>query len=189
MEGPSAPFQLCTRSDFQYTLWIQRSSCILLLSMKWRPLVLKLEVFSESSFSDDDIFAVYRGLDLGNPLFGRVDSGVPKILHMRDVYGRVDEEGKSKMACTQTQLLLMDAMIYSKDVAADSLKAIRRKLVPADNLKQSVANSLLLMDAIISSKDVAADSLKAIRRKLVLADNLKQSVVNSLLLMIKLVSS
>ncbi|KAI3776642.1 hypothetical protein L1987_46428 [Smallanthus sonchifolius] len=74
-------------------------------------------------------------------------------------------------------------------VAADCLKVIRRKLVPADNLKRSVAKSLLLMDAIICSKDVAADSLKAIRRKLVPADNLKQSVANSLLLMIKPVSS
>ncbi|KAI3807827.1 hypothetical protein L1987_23762 [Smallanthus sonchifolius] len=39
----------------------------------------------------------------------------------------------------------MDAIIRSKDVAADSVKAIRKKLIPADNLKQSVENSLLLM--------------------------------------------
>ncbi|KAI3732801.1 hypothetical protein L1987_64010 [Smallanthus sonchifolius] len=124
MEGPSAPFRLCTRSDFQCTLWIQ---------------------------SDDDIFAVYRGLDLGNPLFGRVDGGVPRILHMRDVYGRVDEEGKMQNDLYSTTLFTFycyncNTLKQScKDVAADSLKAIRRKLVPADNLKQSVANSLLLM--------------------------------------------
>ncbi|KAI3810867.1 hypothetical protein L1987_20490 [Smallanthus sonchifolius] len=61
-----------------------------------------------------------------------------------------------------------------KDVAADSLKEIRWKPVPADNLKH---------------KDVAADSLKEIRRKTVPADNLKQSDANLLLLKIKPVRS
>ncbi|KAI3795314.1 hypothetical protein L1987_37965 [Smallanthus sonchifolius] len=63
MEGPSGPFQWYIRSDFQCTPWIQ---------------------------SEDDVFVVYRGLDLGNPLFGRVDGGDLKVLHMRDVYGGVD---------------------------------------------------------------------------------------------------
>ncbi|KAI3811037.1 hypothetical protein L1987_20752 [Smallanthus sonchifolius] len=40
-------------------------------------------------------------------------------------------------------MLLIEAMICSKDVAADGLKAIRRNFVPADNLRQSVANPLL----------------------------------------------
>ncbi|KAI3784334.1 hypothetical protein L1987_43432 [Smallanthus sonchifolius] len=45
-----------------------------------------------------------------------------------------------------------DVNFYSgKDVAADNLKAIRRKPVPADNLKQSVANPLLLKIKPVSS--------------------------------------
>ncbi|KAI3825141.1 hypothetical protein L1987_06617 [Smallanthus sonchifolius] len=135
---PSVPSLLCTHSDFQCTLWIQRSSCRLLLSTKWWPLVLKLEVFAESGFRNGDVLAIYLGFNLGYPLFGRVDGRFPKILHVRNVNGWVDND---------------------KDVDADSLKAIRRKLVPAYNLKQSVAKCLLLMIKPVSSKrdEIAAD--------------------------------
>ncbi|KAI3819152.1 hypothetical protein L1987_12977 [Smallanthus sonchifolius] len=75
----------------------------------------------------------------------------------------------------------MDLIIRSKDVAADSLKEIRRKPIPL--------TLLLLTDLMVRSKDVAADSLKDIRRKPVPADNLKQSVANLLLLKIKPISS
>ncbi|KAI3744687.1 hypothetical protein L1987_57776 [Smallanthus sonchifolius] len=51
----------------------------------------------------------------------------------------------------------MDAMIRSKGVAADCLRAIRKKLVPADYLKRSVAKSLLLIIKHVSSKKDAAD--------------------------------
>ncbi|KAI3801993.1 hypothetical protein L1987_30113 [Smallanthus sonchifolius] len=81
-------------------------------------------MFSESSFRDGDIFALYHGFDLGSPMFGRVDSSVPEILHV------------------------------SKNVAADCLKAICRKLFPADNLRQSMASSLLLMIKHVSNKNV-----------------------------------
>ncbi|KAI3754771.1 hypothetical protein L1987_54562 [Smallanthus sonchifolius] len=43
---------------------------------------------------------------------------------------------------------------YEEVVAADRLKAIRRKLVPADNLKRSVAKALLLKSKSVSSEKV-----------------------------------
>ncbi|KAI3762573.1 hypothetical protein L1987_53005 [Smallanthus sonchifolius] len=59
---------------------------------------------------------------------------------------------QSYLYSTTHSLFTVTAVIHNsknvvriKYVAADCLKAIRRKLVPADNLKQSVANSLLLM--------------------------------------------
>ncbi|KAI3725449.1 hypothetical protein L1987_65237 [Smallanthus sonchifolius] len=124
-------------------------------------------MFSEGSFSDNDVFVVNHSLDLGNPLLGRVDGGAPKVFHMRDVYGGFDGWFMSTSAIVvgfggnedvfesqqQTQLLLTDAMVRNKDVATDCLKAIRKKRVPADNLKQSVANSLLLKIRSVSSKN------------------------------------
>ncbi|KAI3815778.1 hypothetical protein L1987_15460 [Smallanthus sonchifolius] len=48
-------------------------------------------------------------------------------------------------------------LLQLKGVAADCLKAIRRKIVHADDLKQSVAKSLLLIIKPVSSKKDAAD--------------------------------
>ncbi|KAI3797649.1 hypothetical protein L1987_32910 [Smallanthus sonchifolius] len=98
----------------------------------------------------------------GNPLFGRVDGSTPEILHMRDIYGRVCCK---VMVRGELIVRVIDVchccMIWreglkvgedlresdvglgrnlSKDVTADSLKEIRRKTVPADNLKKSAAN-------------------------------------------------
>ncbi|KAI3704159.1 hypothetical protein L1987_74374 [Smallanthus sonchifolius] len=116
-------------------------------------------MFSEGSFRDDDVLAVYLGFYLGNPLFGRVDDSIPEILHMRDIYGRGRFEGLrvegfecgGDLRESDVGLDCNTPRQSCKDVAADSLKAIRRKLVPADNLKQSVANPLLLKIKPVSS--------------------------------------
>ncbi|KAI3784264.1 hypothetical protein L1987_43359 [Smallanthus sonchifolius] len=123
-------------------------------------------MFSECGFRYGDVLVVYLGFNLGNSLFGRVDGGIPEILHMRDIYGRVCSKvmvrgelivrvidvchccsilegrgGKKQNDLYSTTSITF--YCYScntprqscKDVAADSLKVIRRKPVPADNLK------------------------------------------------------
>ncbi|KAI3828136.1 hypothetical protein L1987_02233 [Smallanthus sonchifolius] len=55
---------------------------------------------------------------------------------------------------------------YEEVVAADRLKAVRRKLVPTDNLKRSVAKALLLKSKSVSSeKKSAADYNLLLRTK------------------------
>ncbi|KAI3732719.1 hypothetical protein L1987_63926 [Smallanthus sonchifolius] len=122
-------------------------------------------MFSEGSFRDGDILAVYLGFDLGSPLFGRVDGGTPEILHMRNIYGRVC--CKVMVGRTYRQGYRCLPLLYDlegrfriwKALNVLRMKGFERggdlresdETVPADNLKQSVANLLLLKIKPVSS--------------------------------------